>query len=504
MMVVMTAGQLLLASGQTFNRRYDPFGQGYTQTAWDIERNGSNGFAVVVITNFEDSLNIYLTVALIRIDSAGEVLSEDLMISGLNSIYAGWANCAAIGPDGEVIIGGAVLPYVGLIRPVVFSFAANGDSLWYRDYGDEDNEWVGRQALICKDGGYMLCGETSFTGALDGFLLKTDSSGTEQWRRTYGGSSFWDFATSVDTTNSDGYFIGGASQLSPTNFDMWVLRVTSEGDTLWTMRWGSVYDDPNALLTTKANGNPVVASAWGYAPEFDLTRAYMAELDAEDGGMIWEREYGPIAYATTLLAAKEVGPGTGHIAAGFMHDTLGSSKGLLLRTTDNGDSLWMRSYFYYDSLMLDGTGQFKDVITTTDGGFIACGVVFFSASGNNPPGYNQDVWVVKVDSLGCIVPGCDDFNVLITEQVTNLRDALQVFPNPARGSATVSVKLAASSHYASDLRLRLVSSHGQQVWESPASRGDNTMDVSGLAAGIYYVHLTSGNTWLSGTKLVVE
>ena len=52
-------------------------------------------------------------------------------------------------------------------------------------------------------------------------------------------------------------------------------------------------------------------------------------------------------------------------------------------------------------------------------GFIACGATNGCYSGNCPPQYEQDAWVVKVDSLGCIVPGCNDFGTAITEQITN-------------------------------------------------------------------------------------
>ncbi len=73
-------------------------------------------------------------------------------------------------------------------------------------------------------------------------------------------------------------------------------------------------------------------------------------------------------------------------------------KGILVRANSEGDSLWMREYVYYDSLMNDGQGLFRDVQPTADGGFVAVGQTAGSISGNNPPGLSQDVWVVKVDT----------------------------------------------------------------------------------------------------------
>ena len=173
----------------------------------------------------------------------------------------------------------------------------------------------------------------------------------------------------------------------------------------------------------------------------------MAELDQNNGEFIWEKWYGPVLNYTTLRVAKEISPVGGHIATGMAFaENSNFWQGILLRTADNGDSLWMRRYFYYDSLMTDGQGELNDVVPTLDGGFIACGFTQGSYTGPYPPGYSQDIWVVKVDSLGCIIPGCDDFSTVITEQATNLKEALAVYPNPVsslngHGSTTVKVTL---------------------------------------------------------------
>ena len=123
--------------------------------------------------------------------------------------------------------------------------------------------------------------------------------------------------SSVDTTLDDGYFIGGSYRVGEENLEQWVQRVNAVGDTIWTKVWGSEFNDAPARVFTKANGNVLSASAWTYAPNSTATQCYMAELDQEDGSILWEEWYGPVLNYTTLRVAKEINPGGGHIAVGM-------------------------------------------------------------------------------------------------------------------------------------------------------------------------------------------
>ncbi len=203
-----------------------------------------------------------------------------------------------------------------------------------------------------------------------------------------------------------------------------------------------------------------------------------------------------------ILPAKETPTGD-LIAAGVSYaNATTDQQGLLCRTTSAGDSIWMYNYFYQDEVMSDGTGRFYDVLPTADGGFIAAGATYFSASGNNPQGISQDTWVVKVDADGCIVPGCN--TVGITEQATNLLDALRIWPNPAQGQCTVQLDLPASIGTGA-LLLTVVAADGRVAQQhSIAGNGTHPLDLQGLSAGMYHVHVSQGGRWLTGGKVVVE
>jgi hypothetical protein len=109
--------------------------------------------------------------------------------------------------------------------------------------------------------------------------------------------------------------------------------------------------------------------------------------------------------------------------------------------------------------------------------------------------------------MGCIVPGCDGAGIV--EQVTNLSDALRLYPNPVsvNGQVTVELSLPTSVQINTPLRLVLTSMQGQLVRELalPTQHDQRVvLDLGGLAAGLYSVHVADGGRWLTGAQLVVS
>ncbi len=495
-----------LAFGQGFNRRFDLFGNDFAQTAFDIERT-QDGYCVIGGSSDYDSLGVdsyffHASVVHTFIDNDGTLQSEKRNWRLLHGALPGWANCCDTIPGGGFVVGGSSEDTTGFDEVYLMRFNDEGDTLWTRVFGDPqlNDYWIGRQVKRTSDGGFLIVGDTDASGGGDGFVLRTDSSGNELWRETYSEGGLIDGIVSIERSAGGDHFTGGVHFVSMTNSDFWVQRIDSVGAVRWSQTWGGGYKESNAQLAEVSDGNTVLAGGWSYEANFALVKPYLAKLDSADGSILWDYQYGPATYSTTFFAAKER-PNGDLIACGVCYYG-GDQQGLLLRTTSEGDSIWMRSYFYQDTLMTDGRGRFYDVLPTDDGGFIAAGAAYQSGTIGYPAGYSQDTWVVKVDSMGCVIPGCDATGV--TEVITNLGGALTVFPNPAHGQVQVQVELPTSLRGKQDLQLTLVNTAGQVALVRPAQEGSNELDLGSLSGGVYYIHLSSEKTWLSGTKLVVE
>jgi len=492
------------APAQTFNRRYDTFGQGLNQFGWAIEAAQDSGY-LLVHTSYLDVLPLrYLLTTVTRISPAGEVLHTGHSPLFMDfTTYAGWSNSSHATTDGRIVIGGSTSHVGDTVRAALIFFDQQGNFDTLYQYLPARSYWAGRQAKQTPDGGFVLCGGTIVGPSnSDAFLIKTDPQGALEWVRTHGGPGI-DGAISVDLDRSGGYYLGGQYRRPGNNKELWVQRLDPAGSRLWERIWGGPYDEPNAHLTALSNGNALVASSWAYQRDFRRTKCYLAELDSTDGTILWQREYAAAVFSTLFFSVKEVTSFGDLIAAGQSNEH-GHETGVLLRATNRGDSLWMRFYHYHDSVWAQGRGHFRDVLPTTDGGFIAVGTAYSYGGPDDPPLYDQDLWVVKVDAHGCLEPGCQLIGGMET-QVTNLRGALRVWPNPASGHAQVAVELPGSFAAQGALRLTLVSADGRVVREQGITPSQEVqLSLQGLASGLYHLHLSDDRTWISGTKVVVE
>jgi len=492
-----------------FNRRFDPTGNYRAEIALSIEECGT-GYMVFGRGDWiwdEDSLTYYTSSVLwnLRLDANGAQLGQYLYWDSATADYPGMGNSAIQLSTGSYVLGGSNYQIDGTQAPLLYFINGQGAVDSVKVFGIQGEEWIGRQVRQCRVGGFALGGNYYANAAeADGFLIKTNIAGEQEWVETYGGQGV-DVITSLDTLVNDLY-LGGQWNVFGGNAQMWLQRVDEAGAVRWETTWGGAFDDHLAMVSTLANGHALVASSWAYATNYGQMRPYLAVIDSADGSLVWERQYDAPASESTLWAAKEVTHGGDLVAVGQSYVDA-PSRGILLRTTDAGDSLWLRYYEYSDSLMNRGRGWLYDVLPTADGGFIAVGSALGTSNDpNDPPAYSQDMWVIKTDSMGCLVPGCDLITGL-NSQVTNLREALTLWPNPTAGPLEVKIALPGSGPTESPLRLVVTSLDGRLIQERnlPAERHQQVrLDLGQEAAGLYSVHLVEGGRWLAGVKVVVE
>jgi hypothetical protein len=328
-----------------------------------------------------------LLIAMLVVVTAGVASAE------LETVWSGtYGGVAADGfrqaiptSDGGFIAVGYTYSFgAGDVDVFVVKTDAGGDTLWMRAYGGTSLDYGHG---VCETGGgaFVVAGYTMSYGAgrEDVYLLKLDAAGDTLWVRTYGGSGL-DEARAVCFT-SDGYILvaGQSESFGSGPSDVYLLKVDSYGDTVWTRAIGGADSDWAEDVCEMADGCYGLSGTTG---SFNNSRdAYAAKVDPL-GNILWQFNYGDFDdyredYGTRAFALAD----TGMIATGWRTDQihLDPCQAGFLRLTAAGGQ---QSYRKYSHPYIE---YGCSICETADNGFLICGAA------KNASTHKNDLFLVK-------------------------------------------------------------------------------------------------------------
>lgn len=179
----------------------------------------------------------------------------------LGGLYTDGAYCVQQTIEGGYILAGWTMSYGPgyLLNAWLVKTDSTGNLQWHNPFGGDDSD-IAYSVAQTADGGYILTGETSSFGAglYDMFLIKTDSSGNEQWMKTFGGTGR-DYGYSVQQTFSGGFIIAGYTlSYGAGGDDVWVVKTDSMGNKLWDETFGGSSSDVGYSVQQTADGGYIV------------------------------------------------------------------------------------------------------------------------------------------------------------------------------------------------------------------------------------------------------
>jgi hypothetical protein len=220
--------------------------------------------------------------------------------------------------------------------------AAYPDTLWTRSYGGYEHD-RGRSVIQTFDGGFMIAGHTKSWGAggHDVYLIRIDTQGDTLWTRTYGGADD-DRAFSVAQTSDSGFVVAGHTRsYGSGGYDVYLIRTNASGDTLWTRAYGGADDDHAMSIVQNSDGR---FAAVGHTESYGAGGSDVFILTAwPDGEVAWIKTYGGIGNDWGYSISGNLG--SGYIVAGGTESYgSGGCDVYLLKTDAHGDTLWTKTY----------------------------------------------------------------------------------------------------------------------------------------------------------------
>ncbi len=219
---------------------------------------------------------------------------------------------------------------------------ASGAEQWSQTYGGTDSD-QGIALVQTADGGYAIAGYTNSSGAggFDAWLVKTDATGNMQWNKTYGGTGN-DYGMALVQSADGGYAISGrTAPVGSAINDFWLVKTDSSGTLQWSKTYGGTANEQVNSMTLTGDGGYTlfgVTSSFGAGAQDN----WLVKTDSS-GNIQWNKTYGGTANEYGLYAIQ-TNDGGYALTGGTMSFGVGGEDVLLIKTDSSGNQLWMKTW----------------------------------------------------------------------------------------------------------------------------------------------------------------
>ena len=423
---------------------------------------------------------------------------------------------------------------------------SRGNFLWAKRYGSYGNDG-GEDIIQLTDSGFAIVGYEFHNGNYDLVFIRTDKDGNEIYTKHFGGTD-WDFGYSLQPTSDNGFIIAGES-FKDGNNDGFLIKLNAAGDSIWTKKFGGTGNDKFEDITIAANGDYLLAgesSSYG-----NNEQAFVVRVDTS-GALIWQSTFGNpgINFAKSIIELSTgdivISGGTNTVPSNDI-DNWGakiSSTGSFIeehvvldyqptppidqnddwnqfviaqkdsvifggkRSYDNSEAGNIYLYRYTQTIApLGYLDDFQKFITSNeeiayDAKITLDNGVIIVCTGERMDASPSNIYLIKMDSsIAWPHPFSNSIsyqNDYTTLDEKNNNVLINVYPNPAN-----SILHIKSNFELNPSTIRITTIKGKTVVSKNSDFSSNTIDVSTLSPGIYFIQIKTDNNIIT-KKFVVS
>ncbi len=266
----------------------------------------------------------------------------------------------------------------------------NGDTEFCKIYDDPE---LGYHTCIqeTSDEGFIVTGEINYNDSTvdwDVLLMKTDSTGNLEWQKTFRYGEYGDNAYAVKQTFDGGYILSGRKGNSLSEADFLIIKTDSEGNKEWDKTYGGNkwdWSQSNDILLCNDGGFIFLAETDSFGAG---SRDFWLIKTDSTGNMLWNKTFGGKRH--DMSGGMDFTDDGGIIITGTLDATYQwppKSEGLLIKTDENGNILWEKTFGY------ERADQLQSVCSTSDQGYIVGGLI----DTTEDIGVGEyDAWLIKI------------------------------------------------------------------------------------------------------------
>ncbi len=301
------------------------FGGGGYEQGRSVQQTTDGGY---IITGHTSSYGAgWDDVYLIKTDSEGETL----WTKTFGGTLPDGGNSVQQTTDGGYIITGKTYSYSGSHNiddedVWLIKTDPEGNTLWTKTWGGWGGD-VGYSVKQTTDGGYIITGVVDFYGQYttghNVWLIKTNPEGETLWKKIFSAPYHLyygnrDDGKSVQQTTDGGYIITGRTAIYPEGVgDVWLLKTNTEGDTLWTMKFGGNSADAGYSVQQTTDGGYII-TGWTCSYGAGWGDVYLIKVSPEPVTVsVPDTTYGVAGDTISIPVSTEDLTGLGVLSAEF-------------------------------------------------------------------------------------------------------------------------------------------------------------------------------------------
>jgi hypothetical protein len=235
-------------------------------------------------------------------------------------------------PDGGFVVGGEGRAPDSANGALLIRLDNEGHQVWVRRY-EEFSSGINSVDTTVECGLAMTGGCSTGSGIE---IVKADSDGVVQWSRCIPTSIYGEPGWSIVGSSDGGIAVLGVDPLFA-HYDIFLVHLSANGDSLWTQTFGSPSSYKAGAVLATADGGFLVGSS-------EHGQAYIAKVDG-DGAVQWNANFGNASPDTEeLVNALDLTAGDDYLVAGTQTRGFFTVNPYAARLTSTGDTLWTRAY----------------------------------------------------------------------------------------------------------------------------------------------------------------
>jgi hypothetical protein len=308
--------------------------------------------------------------------------------------------------------------------------------------------------------------------------------------------------------NPFGHFVGLMHKIDADGNIVWSQKELEDGGSS-QIPLSSILPDGGAVMAYSVDSAIIFDDGY-WLNNFNVVYGYDGE-----GNNLWRRDWiHRIIYNTRLMDLSPAKNGDVLGCGYWGRDSGKGTLGWLFRLNpETGEPLWERHYS--DSLNWPPTMK-KDpillwrILELEDGRLALTGWKIDSTDyPGSADGLNSNVLLMVLDSMGCLTPGCDGIDQVISSMddwtvVGHQKlSPLLISPNPARGSMSIRWPIESGSVSIGKDLLEIYDMQGQRKYSDKWDRNNLEISLSGWPAGQYTVLCLNDGVPVAGTRVVV-